>query len=81
MSNEIYVYSEGEKPRKVIQGREAAVRELIKDFHTTPKEKKQLAQFLEGNVCELYTGIHLVGFPPEVPDRRLTRVLGPGSNE
>ena len=81
MSIEIYVYSEGNVPKKVVQGRQEAVNLVTKDFHTTQAEKVRIRNFVEGNICELGTGLQLVGYPPEVPDRKLTRVLGPGSNE
>lgn len=74
---ELYVYSEGNKPVAVCVGRAEAVRRLVADsFPTTAAEKKAINLFLEGNICELGTGIQLVGYPPEVPDRKLTRVVG-----
>lgn len=76
MSIELYVYSEGKNPVEVVVGRNEAVRLLVKDFPTTAGEKKAITAFLEGNICELGQGILLVGYPPELPDRRLTRVRG-----
>jgi hypothetical protein len=74
---ELYVYSEGNKPKAVVVGRQEAVRLLVAEsFPTTAAEKKAINLFLEGNLCELGTGLLLVGYPPEVPDRRLTRVVG-----
>lgn len=73
---ELYVYSEGKEPKAVIVGRNEAVRHICRDFPTTQAEKRAINAFLEGNVCELGQGLHLVGFPPEVPDRKLTRVVG-----
>jgi hypothetical protein len=74
---ELYVYSEGNKPVEVVLGRFQAVKRLCSEsFPTTAAERKAISAFLEGNVCELGRGIGLVGCPPEVPDRKLTRVTG-----
>lgn len=83
--NEWYVYSEGGKPFEVILGRRHAVNRLLAgDFKVTPEEKKQCSRFLEGMVCDLGAGLHLVGLVKKedqdaAPDRRLTRVIGPGA--
>lgn len=83
--NEWYVFSEGGKPFEVILGRRHAVNRLTADdFKTTETEKKQIMTFLEGNVCDLGGGLLLVGMVREpgkdkVPDREITRVLGPGA--
>jgi hypothetical protein len=84
--NEWYVFSEGGKPFEVCLGRRHAVeRLLLGDFKLTPAEKKQISLFLEGNVCDLGAGLHVVGLVREegqtdkVPDRSLTRVVGPGA--
>ena len=77
---ELYVYSEGNKPVAVVVGRQEAIRQLCghgnNTFPTTAAERKAISLFLEGNICELGQGIALVGYPPEVPDRKLTRVVG-----
>lgn len=77
MSIEVYVYCEGTRPVEVVLGRQAAVKRLLRDsFPTTATEKKSISAFLEGNMCELGRGLALVGYPPEVPDRSITRVSG-----
>lgn len=87
--HEIYVYSEGGRPFEVFYSRREAVdRALEGDFKVTPEERKKIVQFMEGNVCDLGGGLHLVGMIKEgykegdaeaKPDRRITRVIGPGS--
>jgi hypothetical protein len=77
---EVYVYLEGAHPKEVILGRRHAVdRLLVGGFSTTPAERRRISVFLEGAPCDLGTGLHLVGFPPDVPDRKIVRVVGPGS--
>lgn len=84
--NEWYVFSEGGKPFEVCLGRRHAVNRLLSgDFKLTPKEKKDVSLFLEGVVCDLGAGLHIVGLvreegePDKVPDRAITRVIGPGA--
>lgn len=83
--NEWYVYSEAGKPFEVILGRKEAVARLLQgEFKTTPEERKQISRFIEGNVCDLGSGLHLVGLVKNgeqepMPDRRLTRCIGPGA--
>lgn len=85
--NEWYVYTEGGKPFEVVLGRMEAVRRILAPggtFRTTPEEKKQISRFLEGNVCDLGGGLHLVGIvrsehDEAQPDRKIIRVIGPGT--
>lgn len=77
---EVYVYLEGLRPVEVVLGRRAAVdRLLAPPFKTTSDERKRISLFLEGPPCDLGTGITVVGFPPDIPDRRIVRVIGPGA--
>lgn len=77
---EVYVYMEGANPKAVVLGRRQAVGMLLEGgFKTNPDELRRISLFMEANVCDLGTGLHLVGFPPGVPDRRIVRVVGPGS--
>lgn len=84
--NEWYVLSVGGKPVEAILGRKEAVAGLTNhgQFPVTPGEKKQITSFIEGNVCDLGSGLLVVGLvknPNEDPeeDRRITRVRGPGA--
>lgn len=84
--NEWYVLSVGGKPVEVILGRKEAVAGLTdKDqFPITPGEKKQIVNFIEGVVCDLGSGLLVVGLvknpnEDQAPDRRITRVRGPGA--
>jgi hypothetical protein len=85
--NEWYVLSIGyltaSTPQKAILGRVQAVREFAEGFRMTPAEKRRMALFLEGTVCDLGSGLSLVGYTKDdgevIPDRKLTRVLGPGT--
>jgi hypothetical protein len=84
--NEWYVLEVGGKPVEVILGRKEAVEGLTNkgEFPVTPTERKQIVAFIEGVVCDLYSGLLVVGLvknpteDPE-PDRRITRVRGPGA--
>ncbi len=84
--NEWYVLSVGGKPIEAILGRKEAVEGLTNRgvFPLTPEEKKQITRFIEGNVCDLGSGLLVVGLvrnPTEDPelDRKITRVRGPGA--
>lgn len=88
--NEWYVFSEGGKPFEVCLGRRQAVDRLLapdaegRKYQTTPAERRQITLFMEGVVCDLGSGLLLVGLVRDtdhdpVPDRRITRVIGPGA--
>lgn len=81
---ELYVYMEDNKPKEVIIGRRHAVDRLLADgFKTTPAERRSISVFLEAGPCDLGSGLTLVGWrlegPDRVADRSITRVIGPGS--
>lgn len=78
---ELYIYLEGNTPKEVILGRRHAVdRLLLNGFKITPAEGRRISSFLEAAPCDLGSGLHVVGFPPSVPDRRIVRVVGPGAS-
>lgn len=84
--NEWYVLSVGGKPVEVILGRKEAVDALTEQgtFPCTPEEKKQIVRFIEGNVCDLGSGLLVVGLvknpnEDQAPDRAITRTRGPGA--
>lgn len=85
--NEWYVFSDNGVPVEVVLGRRHAVNRLLQgEFKTTESEKKSISRFLEGTLCDLGSGLHLVGLAKDwvegtdaVGDRRLTRVIGPGT--
>lgn len=84
---EWYVYSEGFggtwEPREIILGRSDAARRLTRGFRITPDERRRLTAFLEGGLCTLHSGPFVVGYEDaqgaRISDRRLTRVVGPGT--
>jgi hypothetical protein len=77
---EIYVYMEGANPKEVILGRRQAVDRLLEGaFKTNPDERRKISLFMEAGPCDLGSGLHIVGYPPETPDRRIIRVVGPGA--
>lgn len=84
--NEWYVLTIGGKPFEAILGRRQAVERLIDhgEFPTTPEEKKAISRFLEGIICDLGAGLLVVGkvkapHEDQEPDRKITRVIGPGT--
>lgn len=77
---ETYVIMHGNNPVRVVIGRRQAVDALLEGgFKLNPDERRKITLFMEGLVPDAGTGLHLVGFPPELPDRRALRVPGPGS--
>ena len=84
---EWYVISEGFgvtfTPKAVVLGRLAALSKLTDGFRVTKDETKKLGLFMEAGLCDLYTGLHLVGYEDSKgykhPDRKLVRVVGPGT--
>lgn len=83
---EWYVYSEGHggkwTPKEVVLGRAEAVRRLVQNFKVTPEEKRRIQDFARNGVCDLGAGPFIVGYEDNnkvVEDRRLTRVVGPGT--
>lgn len=83
---EWYVFSEGYggkwTPVEVVLGRAEAIRRLTEQFKVTADEKKRIQNFARGSVCSLGDGPFIVGYEDAnrvVKDRRLTRVVGPGT--
>lgn len=84
---EWYVYSEGHggkwTPKEAVLGRAEAVRRLTANFKVTPDERRRILNFARNGVCDLGDGPFVVGYDDPngkmVMDRRLTRVVGPGT--
>ena len=85
---EWYVYLEGVRPMEVILGRRAAVNKLFNNARSTEDERRRASLFLEAPMCDLGSGLRVVGWFEGVedgegeeyrPDRSIIRVLGPGT--
>lgn len=80
---EWYVLMSGNNPILVVLGRRDAVTEFMRGFRLTPDEKKRAGRFVEAGLCPIGEGLHAVGYEKEngerVPDRRLVRCVGPGT--
>lgn len=84
---EVYVFMEGNNPKEVVLGRRHAVERLLQGgYKTTPDERRKISAFLECALPDVGDGIHLVGwildkehYNERQDDRRIVRVIGPGS--
>ncbi len=65
-------------PTAVVLGRRPAIDALTAGYRLTPDEARRTRRFMEGGVCDLGCGLMVVG-PEDAPNRRITRVTGPGT--